>query len=92
VLYINLYRSVLCMNSVSRICRCIKRVYDIELLFSLRVVVHYYLLIVEVKSTGVPVKGNHVEGLCQLSLKMTTTVKSKWVACLIQKCVIVKVL
>jgi hypothetical protein len=38
------------------------------------------------------VKGNHVEGLCQLSLKMTITVKSKSVACLIQECVIVKVL
>jgi hypothetical protein len=36
------------------------------------------------KSTGVPVKGDHVEGLCQLSLKKVTAVEGKWVACLIQ--------
>jgi hypothetical protein len=33
------------------------------------------------------VKGNHVEGLCQLSLKRATAVEGKWVACLIQECV-----
>jgi hypothetical protein len=47
---------------------------------------------VEVKSTGVPVKGNHVEGLCQLSLERATAVEDEWVACLIQDRVIAKVL
>ena len=37
-------------------------------------------------------KGDHVERLCQLSLERATVVKGKWVACLIQKCVIAKVL
>ena len=50
-------------------------------------IIRYYLLIVEVKSTGVPVKGNHVEGLCQLLLERATVVEGKWVACLIQECV-----
>jgi hypothetical protein len=40
-----------------------------------------------VKSTEVPMKGNHVEGLCQLSLERATAVEGKWVACLIQECV-----
>jgi hypothetical protein len=71
---------------------CAKRVYDIELLFSLRVVGRYYLLIVEVKSTGVPVKGNHVKGSCYLSLERAATIEGKWVTCLIQECVITKVL
>ena len=53
---------------------------------------HCYLLIVEVKSTGALVKGDHVQGLCQLSLERATTVESKWVACFIQECVIAKVL
>jgi hypothetical protein len=47
------------------------------------VIIRYELLIVEVKSTGVPVKGNHVEGLCQLSLEKAAEVEGKWVACLI---------
>jgi hypothetical protein len=38
------------------------------------------------------VKGNHVEGLCQLSLERATAVEDKWVACLIQDRVIAKVL
>jgi hypothetical protein len=38
------------------------------------------------------VKGNHVEGLCQLSLERATAIEGKWVACLIQDCVIAKVL
>jgi hypothetical protein len=38
------------------------------------------------------VKENQVEGLCQLSLERTTVVDGKWVACLIQECVIAKVL
>jgi hypothetical protein len=38
------------------------------------------------------VKGDHVEGLYQLSLKKTIAVESKWVTCFIQECVITKVL
>jgi hypothetical protein len=38
------------------------------------------------------VKGNHIERLCQLSLEKTIGVEGKWVACLIQECVIGKVL
>jgi hypothetical protein len=38
------------------------------------------------------VKGDHVEGLYQLSLEMTTAVESKWVTCFIQECVIANVL
>jgi hypothetical protein len=38
------------------------------------------------------VKGNHIEGLCQLSLEMATAVEDEWVACLIQDHVIAKVL
>jgi hypothetical protein len=41
------------------------------------VIVHYYSLIVEVKSIRVPVKGNHVEGLCQLSLERAIAVEGK---------------
>ena len=48
-------------------------------------IIRYYLLIVEVKLTGVPVKENHVKGLCQLFLKMATAVEGKWVICLIQE-------
>jgi hypothetical protein len=33
------------------------------------------------------VKGNYVEGLCQLSLERATVVEGKWVTCLIQECV-----
>ena len=40
-------------------------------------IVPYYLLIVEVKSTGVPMRGNHVEELCQLSLERATAVEGK---------------
>ena len=54
--------------------------------------VHRYLLIVEVKSIGVSVKENHIRGLCQMSLEMATVVEGKWVTCLIQECVIAKVL
>jgi hypothetical protein len=39
---------------------------------------------IQLKSTGVPVKGDHIEGLCQLSLERATAVEGKWVACLIQ--------
>jgi hypothetical protein len=66
---------------------CAKRVCDIKLLFSLRVIVHNYLLIVKVKSTRVLVKGNHVEGLCQLSVERATAVEGKWVSYFIQECV-----
>jgi hypothetical protein len=75
---------------------CAKRVFDIERLSSLSwsvsFHVHHYSSAVEVKSTGVPVKGNHVEGLCQLSLERATAVEDEWVACLIQDRVIAKVL
>ena len=71
---------------------CSKKVYDMELLFSFGVSVRRYLLIVKVKSTGIPVKRNHVEGLCQLSLERATEVECKWVACLIQECAIANVL
>jgi hypothetical protein len=37
-------------------------------------------------------KGDHVEGLFQLSLERATAVKDEWVACLIQDRVIAKVL
>jgi hypothetical protein len=37
-------------------------------------------------------KGDHIEGLCQLSLERATAVENKWVACFIQECVIAKVL
>jgi hypothetical protein len=47
---------------------------------------------VEVKPIEVPVKGDHVEGLFQLSLEMATAVEDEWVACLIQDRVIAKVL
>jgi hypothetical protein len=40
------------------------------------VIIRYELLIVEVKSTGVPVKENHVEGLCQLSLERAAEVEA----------------
>jgi hypothetical protein len=38
------------------------------------------------------VKGNHVEGLCQLSLERATAEEDEWVAWLIQDRVIAKVL
>jgi hypothetical protein len=38
------------------------------------------------------VKGNHVEGLCQLSLERATAVEDEWVTSLIQDRVIAKVL
>jgi hypothetical protein len=47
---------------------------------------------VEVKSIGVPVKGDHVEGLFQLSLGRAIAVEDEWVACLMQDRVIAKVL
>jgi hypothetical protein len=37
------------------------------------------------------VKENHVRGLCQLSLERATVIEGKWVACLIQECVIANV-
>ena len=59
----------------------------LEFCFSLLVNV-----LVEVKSIGVSVKRDHVEGLFQLSLERATAVEDEWVACLIQYCVIAKVL
>jgi hypothetical protein len=49
-------------------------------------------VIVEVKPIGVLVKGDHIEGLFQLSLERATAVEDEWVACLIQDRVIAKVL
>jgi hypothetical protein len=72
---------------------CAKRVFVIEpFVLSLRVLFCHYLLNVEVKSIGVPMKGDHIEGLCQLFLERATAVENKWVACFIQEYVIANVL